>query len=504
MPSHSCAFLSEVRFLSRPTGASTWRRQSFTSTPPRGTSALDTPYGHVGGATLALAIDGPLASPHADACLRATDLAIPGGAVSNLEVRAKGTPDAVDVDIDAHGEAASKMNGHMHLARDAAGIRVGPARVEAERNGVVLTTTLAELDERVTGVDVRDFDVEGAGEPIRISGSAHAGSFRVRATAPEIDIGQIAQFLQNRRDFLGHASIDGDLTIDRNRADGRIQIDGNVSTTKGFEVALVPEATLGDELWLSLPALRTATIHFGADANARELRFDLALDVDRAAKVVAHGSEIALAGPLFESRSWIEAAGKIDVDASAKLGELLRQSAQPGHRVLPTAGDVHVVANASRLERLALPEAHVDLTLENLAFDVNPPGSVPAPGVASHTSKLEDLRIETKLDVASSGDALHVVADVRDKEGSLVALDASSSASLRTILEAPRRALDTLKAAPAKLHVDVDDRPLATWNAYATSVATATGTSLPGVPLDGKLGMQADVSGTLATPTCST
>lgn len=417
---------------------------------------------------------GPVASPHLELAVRSEGVVAGGIHLVSAHVDATGTATAPYVTVSTRGPDIPNVDASVTVGL-ASGVSLDALRVVLTRAGERSLVTARKVTLGGGDLRVDEGRIEGLGEPLTASVAMTPGTLRVRASTKGIDLARLARLANLQKNLKGGAvAFDTDLQLRPEGAKGNVTLDltrVGVGSVNGLSAHL--EMTLDNRSLVGK-----------AHADAAGVG---SIDID-APKV-----ELAGGGALSE-RSWRNAWGAVDVDASANLARI-QALFPPDEFTFEARGNVHVKGHLARDDvRDLTPDLRFSLSTEGLDIAAATPKSRDIDGVivyplpAWHVAGI-DFVVHTRMDGTSG--LLELSTEAHDGKGALAQLDVNSKRfPYADVFQDSGELTSHLATTPFDVHLVVPERGLGTLPAvlqqrYAT----------------GRLAADVKMSGTMRVPT---
>ncbi|MDB4935504.1 MAG: hypothetical protein JWP87_2476 [Labilithrix sp.] len=377
--------------------------------------------------------------------------------LDDIRVLATAAGDAREPVIDVGIHATGVRSGQLHAAtvdvRGAVEPRktfvVRDAHVDVVEHGELVSANAERIVIGRFGATVERALVQGLGDPIRGDFSLRKGrahELRASIDAPAIDLARVAA-LTGRTGVVraGSAAIRGEIAMGREGAQGAVH-----AAVRSLSAAEVSGAS--------------GTLD--AVFAGRDVGIEAHGDLGEAGRFAVATKRLAIDGDPTKPRTWTKAWGNAAFDAQldiAKVASLFPRSAGP---VGELAGELRLVGSVRRDSSDVPPEISVHGETRGLVVSgparpreggtIENAAVIPVP---SWRSAGVDVACELRID-ATSG-FVSAAARAYDREGILVASDAKAYVPYASMLAAPARAFEALKASRFSAKVVVPRRALA-------------------------------------------
>lgn len=349
---------------------------------------------------------------NAGATVSAQNLDAAGVKIASVIASAKATGKAAAPQIVATVKAGNVSTGNMQLTDVSAGatvlvgspIRIEDVRASASSHGetALVLASRVELGEGGS-VRARDVNVNGLGEPIRISGSYSPTELAVSVQGRRINLARIGRIM-SIDELGGDASITADV-----RSRGQ-DLQGTVSV--GLERG-------------SFDTIRGAHAQVEAAIEDRKVSLRGSGNLGRAGKFEIDGSDLHLSGPALAPHAFEHIYGTVALDVDVELARLPRFV--PQMRGRDVLGTLKLSGHVARHDGHALPDAMIAAQTYNLSFSLPPPpieGETATPIRRGLVVAGIDVALDVHVDTASG--FAGVATRLHDKVGTIVSLDAKT------------------------------------------------------------------------------
>jgi translocation and assembly module TamB len=416
--------------------------------------AADAGSARLGEATLTGHASGPLADPAIDLDLRGEDLEVAALQFSRLRAGVHGTARGADVTLAMRGHDADlRLTGTVGVASGS--VVAQKLHLSARRDEQDAHARASLVSVGPDAVRVDDIDVVGLGEALAGSVRASRGTVAISAHSRGLDLQRVARFAGIPELGAGRIVVDGDATLARTRADGRLTL-----AVLGATVGTVHDATARIDVTLEG---RRATGQVSA-----KIGDTASLDVT-SAWIEAPGTGALGAATLAAAQGAADVAAHVDL---ARAAELVPSALLP---VRSLGGTVNVAGHVGRAAGTA-PD--LDLTARTTHLAASGPAATPW--------TLQGVDGAAHVRVEGISGATSIEAQAADAAGVLASVTARAPAVPYLALAAGGDVVQTLRGVAITGSLDVPPRDLAAFPAFlgtrdlhgeASASATWSGTA---------------------------
>lgn len=507
--------------------------------------SISHPSANVPEVTVVASASGPLAEPRFGANVRAPKIVLSPNSpdadvMRDVRVNVSGTPKLIGVEGHVLTSKQQDVAVATHLANTPAGPRILGTRAVVHRGEFAADMKVKEVRVDHGTVTLQGLELASTAGGMRLDAKfdPKRHTIQVRAKSTPLDLSALAYGLGIEEDgYAGKLQLDVDVaTLPAERRKAIVDSEATESSLLHLEkrpeppkVQALASPYVTGHVQVDLTDGRAQGIsdvhaHVNVGIEDRLVSGVVSLKVADVAKVIVHGGAM-VPGRIDDAKSWKDAVGHVDLVVPqldlqkvegllAKVQEAEAQAGKPAASPPPQMnGIVDVRAHVERRDKNAPPSGYFDLTTQGLALAFpsapkksgtatpNKPQSNTEAAATTTAIAGFDVRVHAALD--GDGDAkgengapdpkkpmhLDVVADVHDPKGPIAILHVGTEGVWNKLVHVMDKA-GALADMPVVADMIVPPRAL-----HDLPPAFSKG-----LPIDGVLGLEAKLRGTLAKP----
>lgn len=387
----------------------------------------------------------------AKADVRAANVRYQDMGVDDLRALANvsGTVDRLVVDTGARVEGARTGDTRIPAADVRAkvavagkDIEVNDAHVDVARDAVTGSLHASRVKVGDGGIEVDGVSLTGVGEPLRADIRASRKEVKARVEAKSVDLARVGQLIGTKEIRSGTLSIDADVLLHENDAQGTFKLD--VEDFAAYQV-------------------KGAGIDVDASFDGRRIGLDLTAKVENAGQLRIVAKDLGVNGKPTDPAAWKGVSGRVGIDGSMDMAKVVAMVPDKYLPVDEFQGRLVIAGTLGRDSATAPPEARISVHTQNLLVIGKAPKQENIAGtevhdVARFRSVGVDVSTNLRID-GTTGDG-ELALRLTDKNGALVAVDAKATLPYAALLSGAPDAQAQLYDAPVNARVFVPDRTL--------------------------------------------
>ncbi len=396
-------------------------------------------------------------------------LAASGRTFTGVHADVFGSPKAVSVGVELHGDEPTPSIDARAVVALENGVGLSAVRVRVLQGDETAIATVKRA--RIAGgsVKVDGLRLEGLGDPIEGDFSLAGKRLAVRAKAVDIDLARVAALLARPEDAKGHLGFSIDLDIDKRTTHGKVVIDA-----KGVEAR----------------AIKNGEAHVAIAIDGEHVEADIRAVLGDVGKIALAAKDVKLGGgDALDAKSWLAATGHAALEGTIDVAKLA--AALPNAVPVDAAGLVSLRADVGREKESDPPvlavkgDTHGFAVAEKQKFDTDARGQLALGPAPWHIEGI-DGRFEAHVDPAKN--KARVKLELVDSTGALATFDAAADAPLDALFHGRAGTDELVAKTTLEAHATVPRRELANLPAILRDRLPMTGT----VTLDAEIKGSAD------------
>jgi translocation and assembly module TamB len=421
-------------------------------------------------AAVAGAVEGSLDAPRFTGSLRGSGLQAAGYHFVDVQLGARGTPEAIELSTRLGGDAsAPSIQAHAHLSPRGA-VLVRGAEATLARGEVTSTVKVASV--RLVGgvVELDGVVVEGLGDPLLASARVSAARSALKASAADLDLGRLATLLGSDAPLHGHLALEVDAASTPRGLDGHVRAEAREIATSDVEGGRLQVLVAGE---------------------GKQLSGEIVVALGEVGSLSLSADALTLGGPVTEAASWARATGSVAIAGAIDLARLVALIPERARPPFSAAGALTLQGKASRpsisdAPTLTLAASTSGLTLIGVQA---PPRAEGDDAPAPPPWRSEGLDLTLGLTLGGAKDLALVAATLHDAHGVLASIDAGATLPIASLVHDPTTLGARLRELPLTARVVV---PLRSLDALPPAFGH--------LPLRGTIALDAAVTGSLRAP----